>query len=140
MLAAIVVFVSMQANAQESSIDVVRQFVDAYNSHDVGRMESYVTDKILWMSVTQGKINIESSGKSELSESMQSYFEGLPSTGATLRSLQSLGDFVTAIEESHWESKGEAKSQCAVTVYQLVEGLIENVWYFDARPCEAGTE
>jgi hypothetical protein len=128
---------AVPALAQTVASDVVQSYVSAYNEHDVDKMQTLVTDDVRWMSINNDKITLESSGKKELAESMRSYFEGLPSTRARLTGVRSLGDFVTVIEESGWESKGEMKSQCAVSVYELKEGLILSVWYFAARPCES---
>jgi hypothetical protein len=123
--------------AQTVASDVVQSYISAYNTHDVDKMQTLVTDDVRWMSINNDKVTLESSGKKELAESMQSYFEGLPSTRARLTGVRSLGDFVTVIEESGWESKGKMSSQCAVSVYELKEGLILNVWYFAARPCDS---
>lgn len=127
--------------AQDSPEDVVRSFTEAYNEHDVDRMQDFVSDNVHWMSVQADKVNVETTGKKELVASMSSYFEGLPTTRSTLHSIRTLGEFVTLIEESQWEAKGAKKSQCAVSVYELKDGLILNVWYFAARTCErAATE
>ena len=121
---------------QIAPTEIVRNFIDAYNAHDIQRMNDFVTDDIIWMSVDKNKLNTETTGKDQLSESMKSYFEGLPSTRSKLHSVRALGNFVTSIEESQWESKGAQKSRCAISVYELADGLIANVWYFAAHTCE----
>jgi hypothetical protein len=40
------------------------------------------------------------------------------------------------IEEVQWERDGEKQSQCAVSIYELDEKLISNVWYFAAGSCD----
>ena len=128
---------SLPVLAQDVASEAVNMYIEAYNAHDVDRMLDLVTDDVRWMSLKNDKVTVEAKGKSELSESMASYFEGLPSTRARIVASRTIGQFVMVIEESGWESKGEMKSQCAISVYEMKEQLILNVWYFDSSPCDA---
>lgn len=118
-----------------ANLNTVRSFVAAYNAHDEELMLDFVNDDVRWMSVKDGAVNTESEGKKELARSMQSYFEGMPSTRAELHDIKSTGSFVSAIEEIQWKLDGETHSQCAVSVYELKDALISNVWYFAADKC-----
>lgn len=114
---------------------VVRAYVEAYNAHDVDRMLSFMVDGIRWMSVAGEAITIESSGKGAVGSSMSGYFDGLPSARSELRRVISVGNYVSTIEESMWESDGEERSQCALATYELSGSKIVNVWYHAAQPC-----
>lgn len=120
---------------ESANLATVHNFVAAYNAHDENLMLTFVNDDIRWMSVKDGTVNTESDGKKELARSMQSYFEGMPSTRAELRDISSTGNFVSAVEEVHWKLENETQSQCAVSVYELKGALISNVWYFAADKC-----
>lgn len=113
----------------------VRDFVAAYNAHDVTRMLTFCASDVRWMIVSADKLSVETSGAEKLAESMRNYFKSLPSTRSELRSVTVSGNFVTAIEQAIWESKGQSRSQCSVSVYEIREGKIQNVWYFPAHGC-----
>lgn len=123
-----------------ANLNTVQSFVAAYNAHDENLMLTFVDDDIRWMSVKDGTVNTESEGKKELARSMQSYFEGMPSTRADLHDIRATGNFVSAIEEIHWKMDGETQSQCAVSVYELKDTLISNVWYFASDTCSDAAE
>ena len=114
---------------------VVRAYVEAYNAHDVDRMLSFMVDPVRWMSVAGDAIAIEASGKDAVGSSMSGYFGRLPSARSELRRVISVGNFVSTIEESMWESGGESRAQCALANYELSGGKIVNVWYHAAQPC-----
>jgi len=122
--------------ADPSAIDTVSAFVDAYNEHDSEKMLQYAANSVRWMSINGDKINVEAEGRKSLASFMDGYFDSLPSTRSELHGVQSLGPFVSMIEEAHWERDGKPGSQCAQVVYELSDGLIHNVWYFPAQPCE----
>ncbi len=114
---------------------VVRHFVDAFNEHDIDAMLAHVADDFLWMSVKGGTITIESRGHDQLRSAMSDYFSSIPSARSDLRSVVESGPFVQAIEQAFWESDGVEKSQCSVSVYEIADGKIVNVWYFPAYQC-----
>ncbi len=113
----------------------IREFVAAYNAHDVAAMLAFCAPDVRWMIVSADKLSVETSGAEKLAESMRSHFRSLPSTRSELRSVAVSGSFVTAIEQAIWESKGQKRTQCSVSVYELREGKIQNVWYFPAHGC-----
>lgn len=123
------------ACAADEPADTVSRFVDAFNAHDVDAMLELAADKIRWMSVAGDKAVVEAAGHDELRSSMTDYFSSVPSARSKLRSLVASGPFVQAIEQAYWESDGAEKNQCSVSVYEIVDGKISNVWYFSAYQC-----
>ena len=124
------------AHAEISSTELVNAYFKAYNAHNVERMLAIVTDDIRWMSVDGNSIALEADGKESLGDAMLAHFARSPSTRSEVRDISALGDFVTVIEAAMRDSNSATGAQCAIAVYQFSEGLIANVWYYAARPCE----
>ena len=62
------------------------------------------------------------------------YFNALPSARATLESSMVSGSYVTARERASWKTKdGTERSQAALAVYEIRDGLIARVWYYPAE-------
>ncbi len=124
-----------QASPQPSPEVPVRQFVAAFNAHDVDAMLALSAPDIAWFGVSGSTVGVEARGHDALRAGMTSYFEGLPSARSELLSVQVSGSFLTAVERASWQAEGQARSQCAVSVYELVDGLVRHVWYYAAHPC-----
>ena len=133
---ATVLVCSFAAHAEISSTELVDSYFKAYNAHNVDRMLAMVTDDVRWMSVDGNSIALEADGKESLGVAMNAHFARSPSTRSEMRDISALGDFVTVIEAAMRDSDAATRSQCAITVYQFSEGLIANVWYYAAQPCE----
>ena len=114
---------------------LVREFVAAYNDHDVARMLASCAPDVRWMSVSADKLTVETSGTEKLAEAVREYFRGLPSSRSELRSVIVSGNFVMASEQAMWESGGQTRTQCSASVYEVREGKIQSVWYFPAHGC-----
>ena len=127
---------ALTAQAQQSSRDIVQSYLDAYNEHDIAGILALVTHDIRWMAVDGIRMRLQSAGKEALGDGITAYFENLPSARSEAREMNVLGNFVVVIEEAIWESAGVTNSQCAISVYEITGGLISNVWYYPAQPCE----
>lgn len=114
---------------------VVRQFVGAFNDHDVDAMLAMAADDVRWMSVSGDDITVEAAGADQLRASMTSYFDSIPSARARLRSVHASGPFIHAVEEAVWLSGDTEMSQCSMAIYEIVDGKVKNVWYFSAYEC-----
>lgn len=123
------------AAAPDGPEALVREFVAAYNAHDVDRMLASCAQDVRWMSVSADKLTVETSGTEKLAEAMRTYFRDLPSTRSELRSVLVSGNFVMASEQAMWESGGQTRTQCSASVYEVREGKIQAVWYFPAHGC-----
>ena len=78
------------------------------------------------------QIATEAAGKDALRTSMTGYFESLPSARSEILSSGASGAFVTAHERAYWTADGQERSQVAVAVYEIRDGLVRRVWYFPA--------
>lgn len=128
----------MPARADSTAVRperLVRELLAAFNAHDPARMIALCADDVRWMSVDGDKISIETTGTKQLAESMAGYFKKLPSARSKLGRVTVSGGFVTAVERASWVSKGVTRAQCSVSVYEIRENKIRNVWYFPAHGC-----
>lgn len=129
------------AHAGERSFgDIVRQLLAAYNDHDVDAMLEVFAGDVRWLSVAGPVISIESEGQADIAAAMHSYFKSRPTTQSEIRDLSTAGPFVTALEEAYRIVDGKKRGQCAISVYEIREQKIQNVWYFDAFSCPARSE
>lgn len=118
-----------------SSKDIVLDFVDAYNKHDIEAMMALCSDNVRWLTVTTDTVIVEAAGKKNLASQMREHFTRSPQTNSTLLAAEDDGPMVVAIERASAGVDVESRSQCSASVYQLRDGLIENVWYFDVYAC-----
>ena len=123
------------AAAADKPDKLVREFVAAFNAHDVDRMLTSCAPDVRWMNLAADKLTVETSGTEKLAESMRGYFRRVPSARSELRGVVVSGNFVTAVERATWESKGQERTQCSVSVYEVREGKVHSVWYFPAHGC-----
>ena len=128
------------AEAEITAASIVRLFVAAFNAHNVDAMLTRVSDDVRWMSIDGGKVQTETSGKNELAQEMAAYFENLPSSRSEIRHMQTVGGYVSVVEQATWLSGEDEKSQCALAIYEVEENLISNVWYHSAQPCAGFAE
>lgn len=129
----IVVVFTSNARADTANIDLVKDFVASYNRHSVADMMTYCSEGIRWLTIGDTDITIETEGKDALSKAMVDHFARSPNTVSELVVIEGDGPMVVAIEQA---SAAGGKSQCAASVYKVVAGLIQDVWYFDVYACD----
>ena len=118
------------------NLKVVLNYVNAFNAQDIPAMLQNTTEDIKWMSVYGEQLSLETTGKAPLKQTLQHYYQQVPSIHSELLEKKSSGPFVYTVEKASWKSDGENKSQCSPAIYQLEKGLIKHVWYFAAFACE----
>jgi ketosteroid isomerase-like protein len=142
----LVIFPSLlSASAQNASnsknhtsvlnLKVVLNYVKAFNAQDIPAMLQHTTEDIKWMSVYGEQLSLETTGKNPLKQTLQHYYQQVPSIQSELIEQKASGPFVYTVEKANWKSDGKNKSQCSPAIYQLEKGLIKHVWYFAAFPC-----
>lgn len=119
-----------------SEIEIVRQFINAYNRKDLSAMLSYADESVQWMSVKNGIIVVETRDKKALDSAMENYFKAENTSSSQLFGVSKNGQFVSGIEKASWKSGSKTMHQCAPVVYQVEQSLIKNVWYFPAEKCD----
>ncbi len=116
-----------------SHLHTVEQYFAAFNAHDSAAMAKYVTDDVVWFSISDDKLAIETKGKSALITSMDAYFASCPTCQSSLSETTSTSSRISAIETTSWQGKSGSKSQRSISVYEFSDGLIQRVYYFPAE-------
>ncbi len=110
---------------------IVSAHVDAFNEGDVAGMSKMQHPDIEWLNIDGANVSLQASGRAALAKNMEDYFKSSTRIKGTLSNWNLNGDYVSVTETVRWKSvDGDAKSQSALTVYQLEDNLIRRVWYF----------
>jgi len=124
----------VQSNEQMPvNVNTVEKFVAAFNAQDSHAMASLVADDIEWLSIVSNEVIVEARGKSNLIESMDTYFKSCSTCRSELSEMVSTTSRVSAVEVASWQEKSGIRSQRAISVYEFSDGLIIRVYYFPAE-------
>ena len=123
------------ALAQPASPEAaVRANLAAFNRHDVEALVATVAPDFAWFNIDGEKMAPDTHGRDALRKGMAAYFKSQPSVRSGFESLTVNGAFVSVKERASWNNKaGEPRSQVALAVYEVRDGLILRVWYFPAE-------
>ncbi len=124
---------SFAAETPKPNEQRVRDYVSAFNKHDIDTMLSMVSDDIQWLSVAGDKITVETQGKAKLRESLAAYFKSTPSVKSELEWVRVTASRVAALERAAWQGKSGLKSQASLSVYEFSGRLISRVYYYPAE-------
>ena len=124
--------VPMRRAGDAAAERVVRDFVDAYNRHDVSAMLALTDTAVTWLSIIGDSVRVETRGAAALRRSMEGYFRSVPTARSTIEALRVVGPWVTVEERAHWTAAAGPRSQAAVAVYEVRDGRIRRVWYYPA--------
>lgn len=124
------------ALAAAQSEQLVRDYVDAYNAHDVDRMVSFVEEGFEWVNLDGQKTVLESAGRESAREGTKKYFAGCPSCRSTLLWVQVAGSRVVAHERAEWQGAKGPRAQTSLSIYELRGDKLARVYYFPAERVE----
>lgn len=111
-------------------------FVNAYNEHDSDKMLSMVHDEVKYMYVDGANIFTETNNKNELAQFLVKFFEQKPNAHSEVVSSHKSNHFIHQVEKALWlDQAGKQTAQCSLSVYEMKNDLILNVWYYQAYQC-----
>ena len=116
--------------ALDSSSATVRAYIRAYNAHDIPALLSFLDSDFVWLNVAGDSVAVEVRGKEAVESGLHDYFRALPTARSEAETMSALGPWVTIRERAHWQGKNGPRSQAAISVYEVREGLIRRVWYY----------
>lgn len=124
----------VQAAEPPSAEAVVRANGAAFNAHDVKALAATVAEDLVWYQIDGDQVTVETRGRAALEQGMTDYFASLPSARSEFESLTVNGAFVAVKERALWKSSsGKDRSQTALAIYEVRDGLIVRVWYYPAQ-------
>ena len=117
--------------ADAPEMETVRAYVAAYNAHDIDAVVKFLHPEFVWLNVEGDAVLVEVRGPEAVRTSLTGYFKQIPQARSEIETISSLGPWVTVRERAHWKAKdGGARSQAAMSVYEIREGLLRRVWYY----------
>ena len=120
-------------DSASATLQVVQQFEQAFNEHDVEAMAALVAEDFRYFYVVGDSLVAQASSREELRKSMQGYFKGLPSARSEIEEYTVAGSFISVRERAYWNANGKERSQFSLGVYEVRDGLIRRVWYYPAE-------
>ena len=121
------------AQVQQLPKTIIMAHTDAFNKGDVVGMTKMQHPNIEWLNVNGSAVTVEVAGRAALAKNMESYFRSPTRVQSTLSNWNLNGDYISVTETARWKAAdGQAKSQDALTVYQIEDNLIRRVWYYPA--------
>lgn len=118
------------------STNIAEQFLGAYNAHDESQMLKLVHPEIKYMYIDDNQVYTETQNKEALADFLVNFFQTNPKAQSKLLSSHLEGPFIHQVEQALWQDEsGEQKSQCSLSVYEVKQQLIINVWYFTTFKC-----
>jgi hypothetical protein len=117
--------------ASPAEVQIVTGYIDAFNRQDIPGMLALAHPDIVWLSLVDDSVTVESRGADALARQLAVYFRSHPDAASTARSVTRLGRWVTAHETMTWStSSGVARSQSALAVYEVRAERVQRVWYY----------
>lgn len=112
---------------------VVRAQLADFNARNVDGMVRRVAEDFVWFDVSGTEMKVDTKGRDALRKGLEGYFKSQPDVKSELYMVTTNGRFVSARERVAWKTaQGEMRSQNALSVYEVEEGLIRRVWYYPA--------
>lgn len=115
-----------------SAASVVRAYIDAYNSHDIEKVLSFLAADFVWLSITADSVSVEARGVAAIRTQLAQYFRTIPTSRSELEEVSALGPWVSARERAHWVGANGPRSQASLSVYEVRGGRLQRVWYYPA--------
>jgi hypothetical protein len=126
--------------AAPPGIAVVQGFVAAFNRHDPQAMIALAHPEVEWLSVDGASLRVDARGHEALGAAMTAYFADTRDVQSVLEAILASGPYITVQERVFWDTaKGEERSQAALAVYEVRDGLVRRVWYFPPSAPASGT-
>jgi hypothetical protein len=132
-LAAFVTLLPASAACAGEARTTVRALTDAFNKHDIDGMRTYWSADLVWYDVDGDQISVVAKGVDAMDAGMRDYFKAYPDVRSTLSRLAENGPYVTGVETARWTSKGAAREQSSVVVYEIRDAKVRRVWYYPAE-------
>jgi hypothetical protein len=127
---AVVLAVTGGAAEEATEAATVRSYVAAYNAHDIDGVVKLLHPEFVWLNVDGETVAVEARGRDAIRTSLAGYFKSLPSARSEIETLSTLGPWVSVRERAHWQGKDGPRSQAAMSVYEVRDGLLRRVWYY----------
>lgn len=121
---------SNEPSQQGNRSEILDEYFDAFNDHDVEGLSAMVTSDIRLMSLTPDTMSVDLSGRDELETWLNGYFSSLPNVRSSYSGLVVSEPFYSFIETAQWGPDSARKQQSSMATYLIKENKIHRVWYY----------
>lgn len=119
--------------AASPEIDVVQKQLAAFNRHAAEEVVACYAEDIKWRSIGDDSMTVEGADRASILEWLRGYFKSLPSVKSELFDVSQNGPYVVFREHAMWKARdGSDRSQTAIGVFEVRDGLVKRAWYFPA--------
>ena len=115
------------------ALDVVRQHAAAFSARDMGALLDGVAPDIEWYSIDGGDVTLELTGRAALRDAMFTYFAETPTFRSEIEGAVVSGAFVSVRERATWQTPSGPRTQTAIGVFEVRDGVIRRAWYYPAQ-------
>jgi hypothetical protein len=124
---------STQPPADSPEIAVVRKQLEAFNRHSADDVAACYAENIKWLSIDGDKVSTEGDGREGIRMWLAGYFKSRPTVRSELLEINATGPHVVFRERASWTGKdGTPRSQTAIGVFEVRDGLVHRAWYYPA--------
>jgi ketosteroid isomerase-like protein len=121
---------AVTAATDSAAVPTVRAYFAAYNAHDVGGVLRLLHPDFVWLSLAGDSVTVEARGLTAIRSQLEGYFRRLPSARSEMETATALGPWVSVRERARWTNASGPRSQAAMSVYEVRDGLLRRVWYY----------
>jgi len=95
-------------------------------------MAALVHEDFEYLGVDGSKVSVDAVGREALKQSMVGYFASVRDVESVIEHTTVTGPYVAFRERVSWTGKSGRRSQAALGVYEVRDGLVKRVWYYPA--------
>jgi uncharacterized protein (TIGR02246 family) len=109
----------------DNPLIVISAQLDAYNSHDVGRMMSYYAEDAV---ITDGDGTVLDNGREAIREAMAVVFDRIPDVRCEYQDPIEVGPWVAVLSVvPNWRIDGQPQEMRWLEVFHVIEGKIKEL-------------
>lgn len=121
---------NLDSSEQSNHSEILEEYFDAFNNHNVDDLSAMVSEDIRMMSVLPDTMTTDLIGREKMETWLKGYFKSLPSAGSTYSDLTVREPFYSFVETATWGPDSARKQQTSLATYLIKEGKIHRVWYY----------
>jgi len=114
----------------ETQMQIVEQYVAAFNARDINSMLELLTIDVQRIAVDGDTITKETNSKQELLTVITEYFESCSTCKLRLADITSTGSKVSAVEIESFQTRNGLQEERRVSLYDFSGSLINRLYYF----------
>ena len=121
---------SHDSPVQGSQPEILNEYFEAFNNHDVNALSAMASEDIRLMSLTPDTMTVDLTGREQMETWLEGYFKSLPNVRSGYSGLIVREPFFSFIETAQWGPDSARKQQSSMATYLIEDDKIQRVWYY----------